>query len=80
MKSFVLNKRRQIDKVDRKIVSLLEKRFKIVFGLREYKRKHNMPIEDLDRESEIKEKFKYSKLPKGVLVKFFKLLFMEAKK
>lgn len=73
-------KRKKIDKIDNKIVKLLEKRFEIVNKLKQLKKKNGIKMEDKQREEEIKSRYKNSKLPFGFEDKFFELLFREAKK
>ncbi len=45
--------RRQIDKINNKIISLLAERMKIVKKVGEYKKKNNMKITDKKREEKI---------------------------
>ena len=72
--------RKKIDKIDNKIVKLLEKRFEIVNRLKQLKKKNRIKMEDKQREEEIKSRYKLSKLPQDFVNKFFNLLFKEAKK
>jgi chorismate mutase len=72
--------RKKIDKIDNKIVKLLEKRFGIVNRLKKLKKKNSINMEDKRREKEIKLRYKNSKLPKCFVDNFFNLLFKEAKK
>lgn len=80
MTSFILNKRKKIDKIDSKLVKLLEKRFRVVSQVKSWKKKNKVNIEDKTRERQIKEKYAKSKLPKGFVSRFFDLLFREAKR
>ncbi|MFA6974212.1 MAG: chorismate mutase [Parcubacteria group bacterium] len=73
-------KRKEIDRIDNKIVELLEKRFDKVKKIIDNKRKNGVLVENLQREKEIKLKHKDAKLPKGFSDSFFDLLFKEAKK
>ena len=50
---FLDKKRKQIDKIDKKIIKLLELRFKLIRELILWKRKNNIALEDLKRENEI---------------------------
>ena len=47
--------RLEINKLDKEIVRLLEKRFDLVREIGNYKRKHNLPIYDEDRERQVIE-------------------------
>ncbi|HOK49827.1 MAG TPA: chorismate mutase [Sedimentibacter sp.] len=47
--------RKEIDKIDREIVKLLEKRFILVSDLGIYKKKQNLPVYDEAREKEVLE-------------------------
>lgn len=77
---FLAAKRNQIDKIDNKIVGLIEKRWKIVNEIVKWKKNRNMEIEDLKREKEIKERFNNRPLPEGLINNLFGLLFKEAKR
>lgn len=77
----LLKFRRKLNKTDNKICSLLEKRFKIVEKIRQYKKENNLPIEDKKREKEIIDnKCKKTRLSKDFTKKLFKLIFKESKK
>ncbi len=52
----LLGYRNQIDLLDRKIISLIQKRTKVVEKVGEYKKEQNLPITNPKRESEIYEK------------------------
>jgi len=80
MTSFILNKRREIDKIDSKLIKLLEKRFKIVSQMKFWKNKKRIKIEDKSRERQIKNNYMKSNLPKSFVNGFFDLLFKEVKK
>jgi chorismate mutase len=45
--------RRQIDEVDRRLVSLLAERARLVGGVVRYKRSHHLPVVDRGREDEM---------------------------
>jgi chorismate mutase len=77
---FLDKKRKEIDNLDKKLIKILEKRFKTVKEIVKWKRKKEVLVEDLQRENRIKDKYKRSKLPKGFSDKFFDYLFKEAKK
>lgn len=47
--------RKQIDKIDKKLIKLFEKRMEISKSIGEYKKEHNMEIFDSEREKEILE-------------------------
>jgi len=51
--------RKEIDKIDRKIVKLLEKRFILVSDLGVYKKNQNLPVQDEGREKEVLESCRY---------------------
>jgi len=74
------NYRKNIDKIDKQLISLLEKRFKIVWKMKALKKKQKIKMEDKNREKEIKLKYRKSKLPAGFSDKFFDSLFREAKR
>ena len=81
MKNKLEDYRTKIDKIDRKIISLLEKRFKVVEGIKKYKAKNNLPVEDKKREQKIiNSKAKNSSLSKDFITKFFTIIFSESKK
>lgn len=52
----ILECRNEIDKIDKKLVELLEKRMDIAINVAKYKIKNNMPIFNATRELEIIEK------------------------
>lgn len=47
--------RLEINKLDKEIVRLLERRFDLVSEIGEYKRKQNLPVYDEDRERQVIE-------------------------
>jgi len=50
----MLNKyRKKIDKIDKKLIKLFEKRMDVVKSLGEYKKENNLEIIDIEREKEI---------------------------
>ena len=48
--------RKQIDKVDKQMAELFEERMNLVKKVGEYKKEHNLPILDKERENLVKEK------------------------
>lgn len=48
--------RKQIDKVDKQMAKLFEERMDIVKQIGNYKKEHNLPILDKERENLVKEK------------------------
>ena len=48
--------RKQIDKVDKQMAELFEERMNLVKKVGEYKKEHNLPILDKERENIVKEK------------------------
>jgi chorismate mutase len=73
--------RKSIDKIDRKILKLMEDRFKVTNKIGKYKKKHNIPIQNKKREQEIiRERQKESKLDKNFIRNFYFLLFKESRR
>lgn len=48
--------RKQIDKVDKQMAELFEERMNLVKKVGQYKKEHNLPILDKERENLVKEK------------------------
>ena len=48
--------RKQIDKVDKQMAELFEERLNLVKKVGQYKKEHNLPILDKERENLVKEK------------------------
>lgn len=46
--------RKEINKVDKELVSLFEKRMKLVKEIGKYKKENNLPVLDMKREEEVK--------------------------
>ncbi len=78
------NYRKQIDKIDREIVTLLVKRFEVVEKIANYKKKNNLQILDIEREKNIlKEKVDLAKsnnLDEEFVLDIFKKIMEQAKK
>ena len=51
-------KRKQIDKIDKQLVELFEKRMEVIYDVAEYKKQNNLPILDEKREYELIQKNK----------------------
>jgi len=75
------NHRKKIDKIDRQIIGLLEKRLESARKIGEYKRKNKIKIIDRKREKEIlNERVNESKLDKNFTKKLFKLMILESRR
>ena len=48
--------RNKIDQIDQELVTLIEQRLEVVKQIGEYKKKHNLPILDQNREQEVLDK------------------------
>jgi chorismate mutase/prephenate dehydrogenase len=77
--SYLEERRREIDEIDRELVGLLEKRFKIVYELKAWKKKKGISMEDRLREREIVRNYLNRDLPVGFISKFYEMLFRLAK-
>jgi len=77
---FILKQRKKINKIDEKLIKLLEKRFKLVGDIKVWKKRNKIQMEDKKREEFIVNKFERRRLPKKFVNNFFNLLFKEAKK
>lgn len=75
--------RREIDKIDQKLLADLAKRFKITQKVGEYKKKHNLPALDKAREKKILERnktlAKKLNLDPILIEKIFKLIFKKVR-
>jgi len=81
MKNELKTFRRKIDKIDNRIVVLLEERFGVSRRIKKYKSKNHLPIEDKKREKEILvSKIKNSSLSDNFTRKLFNLIFDESKR
>lgn len=70
-----------LDRLDSEMLWPLSRRFEIIRQIGEYKRKENISIEDLDREEEIKAKYRKDfSFPKGFTDELFDLIFRYGKK
>ncbi len=74
--------RKNIDKIDKKLIKVLEKRFDIVSEIAEYKLANDIDIENTSRESEILDKVQSIANPEQAeyIVELYKTLFSESKK
>lgn len=73
--------RKKIDKIDREIIALLEKRFLITKEIIKYKREKEIKVRDKVREEEIIKKLsKGKKLDKSLVKKIYKLIFQFSRK
>ena len=60
--------RRQIDQIDKSIITLLKKRFIIVQKIGKFKKQHNLPIINGKRERELATKSIKNKLIKKIFI------------
>jgi chorismate mutase len=73
--------RRELDFIDRELLRLLEKRFRICREIGLYKKKNGILVEDLSREKQIiSEKIKITRISPLFVRDLFELLFKESKK
>ena len=73
--------RKNIDKIDSKIMKLLEKRFESARKIGEYKKKTGIKLVDKKRENEIlQDRIKNSRLSKDFTKKLFSVIIKESKK
>lgn len=76
--------REKIDKIDKEIMILLGRRFKIVKKVAFFKKRNNLRIEDKSREKEVLEKVKTIgtevEISHTWLLKLFRLIIQESKK
>ena len=80
MKPSLQKYRNKIDKIDKRIIQLLEKRFDFVKNIKKYKEGKNIPIEDKEREKKIIDsRAKNSRLSKNFIKQFFELVFNYSK-
>jgi len=81
MKNELKSLRRKMNRIDKKIVALLEKRFEVSKKIGEYKLKNHLLVEDKKREKEIlASRTKNSSLSKNFTRKLFNLIFNESKR
>lgn len=69
--------RKEIDKIDEKIINLLEKRRLISIKVAKYKKENNIEIVRKDREEEIMKKLENVAKTKNIPVDFLKKIFQE---
>tara|TARA_Y100000310_G_scaffold225672_1_gene227714 strand:+ start:12525 stop:12773 length:249 start_codon:yes stop_codon:yes gene_type:complete len=73
--------RKKIDKLDKKIISTLEKRFKIVDKIRALKKKEEISIITPQREKEVKKKLKtQNKINPKIIDNIYKEIFAYSKR
>lgn len=74
--------RKIVDQTDEKIIRLLEKRFFLTGKIQKIKERNNLPVEDLNRETEIVCKILKNKpkVPAGCIREIFKSLFKYTKR
>ena len=71
--------RDEIDSIDKEIIILLKKRIEIAKKVIEYKKKQNLPLEDLNREKEIIEKLATYKIQKELIERIYTQIFNYSK-
>lgn len=71
--------REEIDKVDREIVQLLNKRIELVLHIGELKNRDELAVEDLEREKEILSKLCGDKLDGEFLRNIYEVIFRYSK-
>ena len=71
--------REEIDRIDSEIAGLLNRRMEAVRSIREYKRKNDLPVEDLLREEEILMGLKPGKLDESFLRELYQVIFRYSK-
>lgn len=69
--------RNQIDTIDKKIIALLGRRFKLVPKLAKLKKKEKLPIQDKKREEEMLSKLQKEAKKQGIDYKLIKKLYLE---
>lgn len=73
--------RKKIDKVDKKILRLIEKRFYLVSKVADRKKQKGFPVRDREREKEVIEsKKQMTKLPSAFVGKLYRMLIEQAAK
>ncbi|MBS3094248.1 chorismate mutase [Candidatus Pacearchaeota archaeon] len=75
----ILDMRRRIDLIDDSLISTLEERLGIVNELMKYKIQQNLPIEDVEREREIINKYK-GRINPDLAYALFTIIFEESKR
>jgi len=75
-----LKYRKEIDKIDRKIINLIEKRGSISKEIGIIKKSLSMPLEDKLRENRITKKYKNKNISNKAIASLFKVLFEESKR
>lgn len=76
--------RRQIDNLDKKLILILTKRFRVVKKISRHKKKYNLPVQDIQREKEMFVKRntwarKYG-IEKNLVKEIFQLIVKAARK
>lgn len=82
MTNKILTLRRKIDKIDIKLLRLLEQRFTLTGQIGAAKKKSGIPIKDMDREQEILQKIEIlTPAPRHpVLKKIYSVIMKESRK
>jgi chorismate mutase len=76
----LIKSRKEIDRIDGKMIKLFEKRFEISREIGEIKRENGFEVEDRQREKEIIEnRARNSRLSKEFITNLFDLIFKESK-
>ncbi len=80
-KKLFTHHRKKIDKIDNKIMKLLEKRLESARKIGKYKKKHGIKIIDRKREKEILlDRVKKSKLSKDFTKRLFSVIIHESRR
>ncbi|MBU0727536.1 chorismate mutase [Patescibacteria group bacterium] len=69
--------RKQIDEIDKNIIKLLSRRFKLAPKLAKFKKAEGLPILDKKRELEVIDKLEKLAKKEGLDLKFIKKLWVE---
>ena len=76
----LIDHRKKIDKIDKEINKLIEKRLECAKEIGKYKKKNKMRIVDIKREKEVLgNRVKQSKLDKGFTKKLFSLIIKKSR-
>lgn len=76
--------RKEIDKIDKELLTLLAMRLSIVLKIRKYKNLKKLPVEDKEREKEIiqklKDRGKENNIPSHVIEDIWEIILNQSKK
>lgn len=71
--------REEIDKVDREIVHLLNRRIELVLAIGDYKKSGKLPVEDLDREKKVVSSLSGDELDEDFIKEIYTVIFNYSK-